>query len=794
MQSFVFRLLLLLAACTSSHDAEARAGIADAGAAELDIDRTIRVEAQGHSDTVTSLAIDAGETLLLTGSADKTARLWNLADGTPRGVLRPPIGQADLGRVDAVALSSDGRLAAVGGRSAGPRQDAVLVFDTRTLRMIARLERSGKSRETDRVARIAFTDGGGELFAHYASSGSSARFDVRSQTEIADRSVGKASFEAGAAPLQVILTSGRRIARDNASRVVLNGADGRQTWAITPASLPVNCIAVSSDAAQVHIAAPDGTRVFSAADLDWVRGSREVGACTPRKAPLRLADGSLLRSHAGAITRAAKNGRRIWSSELRHRMTAIATSADGSAVVVALGDGTLRWLDAATGRERLAIFLHAKGGWVAWTPDGFFDHSEEAWNFAGWHVNRGPRQEAEFVKLAQLYDVAYRPDLIRLAYAGQAATTEAIRRGDAVDPRTRLVRGLPPRVAITASVAADRRSATINTSVEERGGGIGKLLYRVNGVLVAIERRGEQAPRGSAVTVQARRTVPLRNGPNQIEVVALDNADQLESSAVTTVAEGKAEIRPGRLWAVVVGINDYADPALRLNFAKPDAEAIAATLPRTSAKSFAATNVVTLFDAQATRANIARTVADLSDMMAEVDTFVLYLSGHGINLQGRYRYLTYDVTAPTPELLDKAALSQEMLQELLARVPAGNALVLLDTCYSGRAVTLSDSNMLIRNADRRLARATGRSVLAAATDQQAALEGYQGHGVLTWVLLQGLKGAAAPPTQPITARTLGDYAIEHVPAISAEQFEAQQVPVFSFVGRDTVLVRRGARK
>jgi WD40 repeat protein len=53
------------------------------------------------------LATDASGRLLTTVSDDKTLRLWSLPDGTPRGVLRPPIGPAQDGRLYAIALSAD---------------------------------------------------------------------------------------------------------------------------------------------------------------------------------------------------------------------------------------------------------------------------------------------------------------------------------------------------------------------------------------------------------------------------------------------------------------------------------------------------------------------------------------------------------------------------------------------------------------------------------------------------------------------------------------------------------------
>jgi Caspase domain len=783
-------LLAFLTACAGTADIARRPGVQTADAPRPEVFRTVLVEAGTHSDAVTSLAVDQRETLLLTGSTDKTARLWNVADGAPRGVLRPPIGDADLGRIDAVGLSPDGRLAAVGGRSAGPTQDAVLVFDTRDQRLISRLEHKGAGRHTATVGRIAFSGDGQRLAVRYAPSGAVAWFDVRSGEELGRPPGPEAVLVQGAAPRELNLTQQRRITANDSGRIALSDASGRPAWEVAPASLGIDCVDALGDGSRVGIVVAGGARLFSAAKMEWSRGADTTPRCVSLAAPRRLADGGLLQSDGARIRRQAPDGRLVWQDAPNRRVKAMSVSADGGAVVVALGDGTLRWLDAATGAERLAVYLHPKGGWVAWTPEGFFDHSDEAWNFAGWQVNRGPRRAAEFVRLGQLYDVAYRPDLIRLAYAGRAASAEAIRLQDAVDPRGRLTAGLPPLVAITVSPSADRRTAVVDAEVAERGGGVGKLLYRINGVVVAIDQPEGEAPPASALTLHLRRTLPLRNGPNQIDVVALNGANELESAAaVKTVAEGRADPRQGQLWAVIVGVNGYADPSMRLRYARPDGEAIAAALARNGASTFSGTHVVQLFDADATVANLTRTVTTMSETMAESDTFVLYLSGHGVNVRGRFHFVTYDVTAPTLTQVLTRGLSQDALQDLLARIPAGRAVVVLDTCFSGSSIALSDDNMLIRSADRRLARATGRSVLAAATDQQHALEGYRGHGVLTAVLLDGLNGAAAPQTEAITDRALGSYAIGLVPVISAERFGANQLPVFSSVGQDIVFVR-----
>ena len=52
----------------------------------------LRVEAEAHIAPVARLATDAAGSVLASVSDDKTLRLWNLPEGTPRLVIRPPMG------------------------------------------------------------------------------------------------------------------------------------------------------------------------------------------------------------------------------------------------------------------------------------------------------------------------------------------------------------------------------------------------------------------------------------------------------------------------------------------------------------------------------------------------------------------------------------------------------------------------------------------------------------------------------------------------------------------------------
>ena len=85
--------------------------------AEEDFPETpfLRLETGMHTALIRRIDVDRAGRYLVTGSQDKTVRVWDLGDGRLLRTLRIPIGSGDLGKVYAVALSPDGDTVAVGG-------------------------------------------------------------------------------------------------------------------------------------------------------------------------------------------------------------------------------------------------------------------------------------------------------------------------------------------------------------------------------------------------------------------------------------------------------------------------------------------------------------------------------------------------------------------------------------------------------------------------------------------------------------------------------------------------------
>jgi WD40 repeat protein len=107
-------------------------------------DRPVPVVDTGmHTAIINRAAVDAKGVYAVTGSDDRTVRIWSVSDGKLLRTIRMPVGPGDIGKVYAVAISPDGNLVAAGGwtraTEADP-QEQIYLFDLQTGAMVRRLE------------------------------------------------------------------------------------------------------------------------------------------------------------------------------------------------------------------------------------------------------------------------------------------------------------------------------------------------------------------------------------------------------------------------------------------------------------------------------------------------------------------------------------------------------------------------------------------------------------------------------------------------------------------------------
>ncbi|HYN78943.1 MAG TPA: hypothetical protein VES73_14270, partial [Lamprocystis sp. (in: g-proteobacteria)] len=96
----------------------------------------------------------------------------------------------------------------------------------------------------------------------------------------------------------------------------------------------------------------------------------------------------------------------------------------------------------------------------------------------------------------------------------------------------------------------------------------------------------------------------------------------------------------------------------------------------------------------------------------------------------------------------------------------------------------------------RLMAQTGRAVITSSAPGQLALEGVEGHGVFTLVLLAGLRGAAdaaGNDDRETGVSELADYLEREVPRVSRERFGYAMFPMRNLQYQSFAIGRTGVK-
>ena len=455
-------------------------------------------------------------------------------------------------------------------------------------------------------------------------------------------------------------------------------------------------------------------------------------------------------------------------------------------------DGFLKVYNSSNGDEIIRIINFTNGEWIVITPDGYFNASPNG------AKQLKVRLGIKVLSIDKFYNTLYRPDLVMERLQGdpqglyrQAATS--------LNLKSILEGGLPPTVSIvspTPNQQLTEGEVNFQISVQDQGGGVGKIVWRVNGITIGIDDNSQRSiqvvskgPPSQKVQTFSK-LLSLAPGKNIVEVFAYGKFDQVASSPDQITLEIKDEIsNPPKLYVMTIGINNYRDKALQLKYAVPDAESLAIELKKVSAGIYEDTFIKNILDDGATLKRIDEAFKELSSKIETQDVFILYFAGHGLTQDGRYHLMPYDFRYRNEESVAESAINQDHLQKWLSIIKARKSLVLIDTCDSGSftEALAVQRGMAEKTAINKLTRATGRTTIVASTDDQPALEGYKGHGVFTYVLLNALKKAdnSNGNRNGMTGVfELAGYIDEKVPEITFKAFGFEQIPQVNIQGRD----------
>jgi uncharacterized caspase-like protein len=223
---------------------------------------------------------------------------------------------------------------------------------------------------------------------------------------------------------------------------------------------------------------------------------------------------------------------------------------------------------------------------------------------------------------------------------------------------------------------------------------------------------------------------------------------------------------------LAIGISKYRKADYQLGLAAKDASDFSAALKAQAGRLYSDVLVKTLTDEVATRKSVIEQLHWLSANVGPSDIGVLFFAGHGLNSgDGQYYFLPHDADH---EKLAQTGIPEEEIRKTLGRIK-GKALLFVDTCFGGSALSRAGSSEIARMANNLSASENGVVVFASSSGRQLSEENDAwGNGAFTKAVLEGLSGKAdLTRTGRVTFKGLDFYVSEEVRKLT----EGRQTPV-----------------
>lgn len=487
-------------------------------------------------------------------------------------------------------------------------------------------------------------------------------------------------------------------------------------------------------------------------------------------------------------------------------VTAMAEARAARLLVTGGADQTVRLWNLDT-RGLVASLFASDGEWIMWTPQGYFHSSPKGDSLVGWHVNQGQDREARYIWARQIRTHLNSPEIVRRAIltGDPAGAAKELRGTDS--QLDQLLQRKPPefeaRVIETDPPAAEGYVAVEIVGADEAGADVATFSVLAN------ERRVEEFTPRAAGDGRVVIEVPVAEGENEILISGVNEYGYVTERGVRALAKKTAAEKPkGKLYVVAVGVNAYphlpADcggRACDLNFPVADASEFMRAVAERSAPLYAGMEALLLVNRDALEEDDARAgdilrivgderiiepearsirdeIVDFLDLPGPDDTAIVFIAGHGINVDEDYYVLPTDARKQDGDRWRRSSLvAWADIHEAIERAK-GRRIMLLDTCHAAGAF----------NAKLEKEAADARIVVLAATaaNNTAAELADLGHGAFTWSVLEGIRGAANTGGDGVRILGLSDYVDREVRRLTAER----QQPFYHLPRTENFLVAK----
>ncbi len=465
-------------------------------------------------------------------------------------------------------------------------------------------------------------------------------------------------------------------------------------------------------------------------------------------------------------------------------ITSLSFHPNGTMLLSGSRDGQAKLWDTGNGAEIATLLALNDNDWLVVTPDGLFDGSPNGWQQVIWRYDSNT---FSIVPLEYFFNEYFYPNLLPDLLSGKRPRAPSdLARKDRRQPSVKITLAEPAAgdAARTAKIRVTVNDAPADASHRNGSGALDLRLFR-NGALVKAWR-GDVLQNQAAVNFTV--DVPVIAGANQLTAYAF-NRDNVKSQTATLAVTGADSLkRAGVMRMLAIGVNKYANDGFNLRYAVADADEFAAEIMRQQKKlnNYVNIELVSLLDANATKANILKAISDLAAKTQPEDAVVVYFAGHGTAQDRRFYLIPHDlgytgrrdqITEASVQQITAHSVSDRELERAFEGIDAGQFLLVIDACNSGQALEAAERRRGPMNSQglAQLAYEKGMYILTAAQSFQAAQEAAKlGHGYLTYALVtEGLQQAKGDMSRDgvVKVREWLDYATGRVPQMQVEEMK-----------------------
>ncbi|MBS4028518.1 MAG: caspase family protein, partial [Ignavibacteriales bacterium] len=673
----------------------------------------------GHKDYVSSVAFSPDGNYALSGSEDKTLKLWDIENGNE---VRTFSGHKDY--VSSVAFSPDGNYAL-----SGSEDKTLKLWDIKSGREVRTF-----SGHTHDVFSVAFSRDGNYALSVGSYDANIKLWDIQNGREVRTFS-GHTDFVNS-----VAFSPDGNYALSGSSDHTLKLWDiqsGREVRTFSGHTWSVNSVAFSPNRNYALSGSDDKTLKL------WdIQGGREIRTFSGHKAPVNC----------------------------------VAFSPDGNYAISGSDDGTVRKWKISDGKE-LAQFVSFKDSeWVVMTSEGYFNSS------ANGSQNINVRKGNNVYGIDQFFDKYFNAENVATVLSGKKLETkEDIRKGFTLPPLVKITKPKNSEVlkneSLTVEVEATDQGGGIDeirlfqngasVSEEQRGmKKIAKIGEKLTKKYTVTLLAGENEFRATAFNTERTESNP------DVIVVTLQRAQAEANLYVFAVGINEYKNQQYKLNYCRADADAFAN----------EVEKKGKNIFKQSAKVVLFDNDATKQNIQAKFSELA-SKAQLQDVFVFYYSGHGVMSEGSDTKPSDFYFVLHDVTQMygRDDMLNEKAISAQEMRTLCGKVKALKKLIVIDACQSGKAVETFAlaRGAAEEKAIWQLRRSTGIGVLASTGNEQFATEFSQlGHGVYTYALLQALSCAseAGKKDGRVTVYGLANYLDDQVPELTQKYRGTQQLP------------------